>query len=119
MNALQLKGISKSFGRNQVLYSIDFNLRPGEVHGIMGENGAGKSTLMNIIYGNLKPDGGEIYVDGNKVAINEVRDAQKLGICFVHQEIALCQDATVAENIFMTQIGRGKKLSIKETGSGG
>ncbi len=114
MDALQLKGISKSFGRNQVLYSIDFNLRPGEVHGIMGENGAGKSTLMNIIYGNLKPDGGEIYVDGNKVAINEVRDAQKLGICFVHQEIALCQDATVAENIFMTQIGRGKSFQLKK-----
>ncbi|MDF3002898.1 MAG: transporter related [Bacillota bacterium] len=114
MDALQLKGISKSFGRNQVLYSIDFNLRPGEVHGIMGENGAGKSTLMNIIYGNLRPDGGEIYIDGNKVTINEVRDAQELGICFVHQEIALCQDATVAENIFMTQIGKGKRFEMKK-----
>ena len=53
MEALQLRDISKSFGRNQVLFSIDFDLQPGEIHGIMGENGAGKSTLMNIIYGNL------------------------------------------------------------------
>ena len=53
MEALQLRDISKSFGRNQVLFSIDFDLQAGEIHGIMGENGAGKSTLLNIIYGNL------------------------------------------------------------------
>ena len=80
MEALQLRDISKSFGRNQVLFSIDFDLQAGEIHGIMGENGAGKSTLMNIIYGNLKSDGGEIRVDGNPVTINEVSDAQKLGM---------------------------------------
>ncbi|SFP65471.1 monosaccharide ABC transporter ATP-binding protein, CUT2 family [Oscillibacter sp. PC13] len=113
MNALELKGISKSFGRNQVLFGVDFALRPGEIHAIMGENGAGKSTLMNIVYGNLKPDGGEIYINGQKTAINHVLDAQNLGICFVHQEIALCQDATVAENIFMSQIGRGGKYNLK------
>ena len=114
MEALQLRDISKSFGRNQVLFSIDFDLQAGEIHGIMGENGAGKSTLMNIIYGNLKSDGGEIRVDGNPVTINEVSDAQKLGICFVEQEIALCQDATVAENIFMARINQGKGFNMKK-----
>lgn len=113
MDALQLRGISKSFGRNQVLFSIDFDLRPGEIHAIMGENGAGKSTMMNIVYGNLKADGGDILVNGEKVTINEVRDAQALGICFVQQEIALCQDATVAENIFMSRISQGKGFNMK------
>ena len=114
MEALQLRDISKSFGRNQVLFSIDFDLQPGEIHGIMGENGAGKSTLMNIIYGNLMADGGEIRVDGKPVIIHEVRDAQKLGICFVEQEIALCQDATVAENIFMARISQGMGFHMRK-----
>ena len=111
---MRLKKISKSFGRNQVLFGVDFNLRAGEIHGIMGENGAGKSTLMNIVYGNLRPDSGEIWIDGQKVTIHEVRDAQKLGICFVQQEIALCQDATVAENIFMSRISQGKGFNLKK-----
>ena len=114
MEALQLRDISKSFGRNQVLFSIDFDLQPGEIHGIMGENGAGKSTLMNIIYGNLMADGGEIRVDGKPVIIHEERDAQKLGICFVEQEIALCQDATVAENIFMARISQGMGFHMRK-----
>lgn len=115
MEALQLKGISKSFGRNQVLYGIDFDLMPGEIHGIMGENGAGKSTMMNIVYGNLKADNGELLVNGEVVTINEVRDAQKMGICFVEQEIALCQDATVAENIFMSRITKQKGFNMKKS----
>lgn len=110
---MRLEKISKSFGRNQVLFGVDFDLRAGEIHGIMGENGAGKSTLMNIVYGNLRPDSGEIWIDGQKVTIHEVRDAQKLGICFVQQEIALCQDATVAENIFMSRISQGKGFHLK------
>lgn len=114
MNVLELRGISKSFGRNQVLFSIDFDLRPGEIHGIMGENGAGKSTLMNIIYGNLKSDGGEIRVHGQTVSINGARDAQAYGICFVQQEIALCQDVTVAENIFMSRISQSRTFDRKK-----
>jgi ribose transport system ATP-binding protein len=114
MDILEVKGISKSFGRNQVLFGIDFNLRSGETHGIIGENGAGKSTLMNIIYGSLRPDGGEIFVNGEPASIHGVRDAQRLGICFVHQEITLCQDVTVAENIFMSQIGQGQRFQMKK-----
>ena len=107
-NVLELRGLSKSFGTNQVLYDVDFSLRPGEVHAIIGENGAGKSTMMNIVYGLVKPNAGEIYIDGNQVTIKNPTDAQKLGICFVHQEIALCQDVSVAENIYMSRI-RGSK----------
>ena len=114
MDVLQMKGISKSFGRVQVLFDVNFNLRPGEIHGIMGENGAGKSTMMNILYGNLEANAGEIYVAGEKVTIKEVQDAQKLGICFVQQEIALCQDATVTENIFMSRINHSKTFNMNK-----
>lgn len=113
MNTIELKGISKSFGQNSVLKDVDFCLGEGEIHALMGENGAGKSTLMNIVYGALKPDSGEIFVGGEKVQINRVQDAQKLGICFVQQEIALCQDVTVAENIFMSRVNEKKGFGFQ------
>lgn len=103
-NILELRGLSKSFGTNQVLFDVNFSLKPGEVHAIIGENGAGKSTMMNITYGLVKPNSGEIYVDGEKVTIKDPDDAQKRGICFVHQEIALCQEMSIAQNIFMSRI---------------
>jgi len=112
---LEFKGISKSFGQNQVLFQVDFSLGKGEVHAIIGENGAGKSTMMNIAYGIVKSDSGELYVDGNPVRINEVADAQALGICFVHQEIALCQDISVAQNIFMSRIKDSKAIKLNYT----
>lgn len=98
---LKISNLSKSFGPVQALKSVDFELRKGEIHALAGENGAGKSTLMNIIDGILQPDSGEIYLDGKPVVISSPAVAQKLGIGFVHQEIALCPDVTVAENIFM------------------
>src|SRR6185369_14094775 len=98
---LELRGISKSFGASQALSQVDFSLEAGEIHALCGENGAGKSTLMNIIDGIYQPDGGEIFVDGRKVVIEGPREAMRLGIGLVHQEIALCGDVTVAENIFM------------------
>jgi ribose transport system ATP-binding protein len=101
---LELKNISKSFGTNQVLFGVDFTLDHGEIHAIIGENGAGKSTLMNIIDGLFPPDSGEIYLEGEPAGITSPIDAQKLGIGFVHQEIALCQDVSVAQNIFMSQV---------------
>ena len=107
MEALQLRDISKSFGRNQVLFSIDFDLQAGEIHGIMGENGAGKSTLMNIIYGNLKSDGGEIRVDGNPVTINEVSDAQKLGIDRVYSQLLPADKVERVEQLLAERKGRG------------
>ncbi len=109
---MELKNISKSFGENQVLFDVNFTLKAGEIHAIIGENGAGKSTLMNIVDGLLKPDGGEIYIEGQLASIHNTFDAQKYGICFVHQEIALCQDVSVAQNIFMSEINANKKMNI-------
>lgn len=109
---LELKGINKSFGPTKVLTDVDFSVRKGEIHALIGENGAGKSTLMNITYGLVKPESGEIYIEGEKVDIKNAFIAQKSGICFVHQEIALCQDVTVAENIFMSEIHSKGTLKV-------
>lgn len=105
---LQISNISKSFGATRALRAVDFELRKGEIHAIAGENGAGKSTLMNIIDGIHQPDSGEIFISGKKVTIPSPADAQKMGIGFVHQEIALCPDVSVAENIFMAQTNSSK-----------
>ncbi|QDG76174.1 sugar ABC transporter ATP-binding protein [Labrenzia sp. PHM005] len=98
---LKISNLSKSFGPIRALRGVDFELRKGEIHAIAGENGAGKSTLMNVIDGILQPDDGDIIFDGARVKIGSPAVAQKLGIGFVHQEIALCPDVSVAENIFM------------------
>ncbi|RST85366.1 sugar ABC transporter ATP-binding protein [Aquibium carbonis] len=98
---LKITKLTKSFGPIKALRGVDFELRRGEIHALAGENGAGKSTLMNIVDGILKPDSGEIRLDGVPINITSPAMAQKLGIGFVHQEIALCPDITVAENIFM------------------
>ncbi|KAJ56325.1 D-ribose transporter ATP-binding protein [Actibacterium mucosum KCTC 23349] len=98
---LKISNLSKSFGPVQALRGVNFELRRGEIHAIAGENGAGKSTLMNIIDGILQPNSGQILLDGEPTKISSPTMAQKLGIGFVHQEIALCPDVSVAENIFM------------------
>ncbi|WP_196258103.1 sugar ABC transporter ATP-binding protein [Pelagibacterium limicola] len=99
---LKITNLVKSFGPIRALRGVDFELRRGEIHALAGENGAGKSTLMNVIDGILAPDSGEIFLDGEPVTIKSSAMAQRLGIGFVHQEIALCPDVTVAENIFMS-----------------
>lgn len=109
---LEVKGIQKSFGATKALKGVDFTLRKGEVHALVGENGAGKSTLMNVIDGVFMPDAGEIFIEGIKVEINNPHQAQALGIGFVHQEIALCPHVTVAENIFMTEINNSTQFSV-------
>ncbi len=106
---LELRGISKRFGASRALSGVDFSLHAGEIHALCGENGAGKSTLMNIIDGIHRPDEGDIVLNGEKVAIDGPAHAMRLGIGLVHQEIALCGDATVAENIFMPEINAGKQ----------
>ena len=98
---LRVSKLSKAFGSIQALRDVSFELRRGEIHALAGENGAGKSTMMNIINGILQPDAGEIELDGEVARIASPSAAQKLGIGQVHQEIALCPDITVAENIFM------------------
>ena len=102
---LELKGISKSFGNLQANNQIDLKVGKGEIHAILGENGAGKSTLMNIVYGLLQPDSGEILVDEKLVKILEPADAIKHGIGMVHQHFMLIPVFTVAENI---ALGREK-----------
>ncbi|MBB4273289.1 sugar ABC transporter ATP-binding protein [Rhizobium mongolense] len=103
---LSIHGVTKHFGAVKALTDVDFTLERGEVHALCGENGAGKSTLMNIIAGVLQPSEGEIRVDGKLVRISCPAAAQSLGIGLVHQEIALCPDATVAENMFMAATNR-------------
>jgi ribose transport system ATP-binding protein len=98
---LRVENVSKSFGSVTALRSVNFDLRRGEVHALAGENGAGKSTLMNVIDGIVSPDSGTILLDGQAVEIASPAVAQRLGIGFVHQEIELCPDVTVAENMYM------------------
>ncbi|EJO31460.1 sugar ABC transporter ATP-binding protein [Achromobacter marplatensis] len=101
---LELHGIAKRFGASRALAGVHFSLQRGEIHALCGENGAGKSTLMKIIDGIHAPDEGDIRLNGERVVIDGPAHAMRLGIGLVHQEIALCGDATVAENIFMPEI---------------
>ena len=101
---LQLKGIVKGFAGVQALKGVDFDVREGEVHALMGENGAGKSTLMKIMFGVQPPDSGTIEVDGHgKVDIDDPRHALALGIGLVSQEPSLVPQLDVAQNIFLGQ----------------
>jgi ribose transport system ATP-binding protein len=85
----------------RILDNVNFDLEKGEVHILVGENGAGKSTLMRILGGEIPPDDGEILIEGEKVQILGPRSAQALGIGFIHQELNLCDNLTIAENIFI------------------
>jgi ABC-type sugar transport system ATPase subunit len=98
---LQATAVSKSFFSNKVLDAVNFDVRRGEVHALVGENGAGKSTLINIIGGILKRDSGAIVFDGKEVDFSHPLDAMGAGISVVHQELSLVPNATVAENMFL------------------
>lgn len=98
---LCLQGIRKSFGGVKALKGVDFELRRGEIHALLGENGAGKSTLIKILTGVHKPDGGEILLKGSPVSIAGPIDARKKGIAAIYQELSLIDSLTVAENIFL------------------
>ena len=100
---LKTVGINKSFNGIQVLKNVNFELRKGEVHALMGENGAGKSTLIKIITGAYTKDSGEIYVDGQLVNIHNRQDSIKAGIAVIYQELSLIPSLTVYENIFIGQ----------------
>lgn len=102
---LTMRGIYKEFPGVKALQNVDFTLRAGEIHALMGENGAGKSTLVKCLTGAYEKDSGEICIEGKPVSIRSPQDAQNLGISTVYQEITLCPNLTVAENMF---IGRGK-----------
>ena len=99
--AVQLAGIGKSFPGVQALSDVHFDVRPGEVHALLGENGAGKSTLIKIMSGVYQPDSGSIRVDGQEIRFDNPHDAQSAGIATIYQELLLFPELTVAENIFM------------------
>lgn len=96
---LEVQGISKRFGATQALSDVSFDLRPGEVHALMGENGAGKSTLMKIIAGTYSPDTGSIHMMGHKVVMASPRDAMAARVGIIHQELNTFPEMTVAENL--------------------
>jgi len=98
---IEMKGINKSFGTNQVLKDAGFLLKDGEVHALMGENGAGKSTLMKILTGVYTRDAGTVLVDGKEVVYKSPQEAEKAGIVFIYQELNVLFDLTVEENLFM------------------
>ena len=98
---IEMKGINKSFGQNQVLRDAGFVLDDGEVHALMGENGAGKSTLMKILTGVYTRDGGTVIVDGKEVTYKNPQEAEKAGIVFIQQELNVLFDLTVEENLFL------------------
>ncbi len=114
---LELRGITKRFPGTVANDGIDLDLRRGEIHALLGENGAGKTTLMNIVYGLLTPDSGEILIDGKPVVIRDPADAIARGIGMVHQHFMLVPVLTVAENVILGQeIVRGPFLDLKEAG---
>jgi rhamnose transport system ATP-binding protein len=98
---LELKGITKVFPGVKALDSVNFNLKAGEIHALMGENGAGKSTFIKVITGVHKPEEGEIYLNGKKIEINGPKDAQRLGIAAIYQHGTCYPDLSVTENIFI------------------
>ncbi|MBX7546707.1 sugar ABC transporter ATP-binding protein [Streptomyces sp. tea 10] len=98
---LRIEGIRKTFPGVVALDGVDFDLRRGEVHVLLGENGAGKSTLIKMLSGAYTPDGGRILVDGRETRIHGAQDAERLGIATIYQEFNLVPDLTVAENIFL------------------
>ena len=106
---LTMRGICKSFPGTRALHNVDFTLRKGEIHALMGENGAGKSTLIKVLTGVYEKDSGSIRVDGSDAHIRSPQDAQNAGISTVYQEITLCPNLTVAENMF---IGRSEGALI-------
>ena len=110
---LKMRGICKQFPGTRALNDVDFTLRKGEIHALMGENGAGKSTLIKVLTGVYEKDGGSIWVEGCKgeeAHIHSPQDAQDAGISTVYQEITLCPNLTVAENMF---IGRDSGVGVR------
>src|SRR5260370_8124034 len=114
---LELRRITKPFPGTVANDGIDLDVRRGEIHALLGENGAGKTTLMNIVYGLVTPDAGEIRMDDQPVAIRDPADAIARGIGMVHQHFMLVPVLTVAENVILGQeIVRGPFLDLKEAG---
>jgi len=111
---LQLRGISKSFGSVQALTDVDFEVRRGEVMALVGDNGAGKSTLIKCVAGIHGADSGEILFDGKPVHISSPKDAGRLGIEIVYQDLALCDNLDVVQNMYLGREERDWLWRLKE-----
>ncbi|WP_329467178.1 ATP-binding cassette domain-containing protein [Streptomyces sp. NBC_01431] len=106
---LQLRGIEKSFGPVQVLHDVSFDIHPGEVTALVGDNGAGKSTLVKCIGGIHPIDGGEYLFEDEQVHVHSPRDAAALGVEIVYQDLALCDNLDIVQNMFL---GREKRRGL-------
>jgi D-xylose transport system ATP-binding protein len=111
---LQLRGISKSFGSVQALTDVDFEVRHGEVMALVGDNGAGKSTLIKCVAGIHSADSGEILFEGKPVHIHSPKDAARLGIEIVYQDLALCDNLDVVQNMYLGREERDWLWRLKE-----
>jgi D-xylose transport system ATP-binding protein len=111
---LELRGVSKSFGSVQALTDVDFEVRDGEVMALVGDNGAGKSTLIKCIAGIHPMDEGEILFDGEPVSISGPKDAAKLGIEVVYQDLALCDNLDVVQNMYLGREVHDRFQVLKE-----
>lgn len=113
---IEMKGIVMDFGPVRAVDHLDFTVKSGEIVGLLGENGAGKSTLMNVLAGTFPPTEGEIFIDGKPIVLHGALHAMRLGIRFIHQELNLCNDLNVFENLFLAEelTQRGPLLQKKE-----
>ncbi len=111
---LRMRGISKSFGAVRALYHVDFEVKAGEVVGLVGDNGAGKSTLIKVISGVGPADEGEIFLEGKQVHIPNPQAANNLGIETVYQDLALCDNLDVVANLFLGREERSFLRSLSE-----
>src|SRR5580765_6270307 len=111
---LELRDISKSFGSVQALSDVDFEVRRGEVMALVGDNGAGKSTLVKCVAGTHSPDSGEILFEGNEVHIHGPKDAANLGIEVVYQDLALCDNLDVVQNMYLGREAHNWLQQLKE-----
>jgi D-xylose transport system ATP-binding protein len=111
---LELRGVSKSFGSVQALQEVDFEVRDGEVMALVGDNGAGKSTLVKCVAGIYSIDSGQIRFDGEPVTMHGPKDAAKLGIEVVYQDLALCDNLDVVQNMFLGREIRDLLFRLRE-----
>jgi D-xylose transport system ATP-binding protein len=111
---LELRGVSKHFGAVVALDHVDFKARPGEITALVGDNGAGKSTLIKCVAGIYPIDDGEIYFDGQEVNIHGPKDAAKLGIEVVYQDLALADNLDVVQNMFLGREEMGTFMRLDE-----
>ncbi len=117
--ALEVRNITKRFPGVIANDHVDFKLKKGEIHALLGENGAGKSTLMNVIYGLYSPEEGEFFIDGKPAEITNPHDAIAAGIGMVHQHFMLVPVFSVAENIILgSEVTRGPSLDLRSAAQG-